>query len=94
MPTFSTQSLSKSTDEYTVTPDLLVGHFRGTIVTEYWICKTEDGRRVRGMANASRRYRIDQDSSPPRHPLSSVSFGGLCTLVSGYIRLNLLPLAR
>ncbi|KAF7971281.1 hypothetical protein HWV62_21528 [Athelia sp. TMB] len=26
--------------------DLLVGHSRGSVVAQYWICKTEDGRRV------------------------------------------------
>ncbi|KZP26648.1 ectomycorrhiza-regulated esterase [Athelia psychrophila] len=40
-------------------PDLIVGHSRGSVVAQYWICKTEDGRRVRGMVNASGRYRMN-----------------------------------
>jgi len=38
--------------------DLVVGHSRGAVVAQYWICKTEDGRRVSGMVNASGRYRM------------------------------------
>jgi len=41
-------------------PELLVGHSRGSIVAQYWLCKTEDGRKVQGMVNASGRYRMNR----------------------------------
>lgn len=41
------------------TPDLLVGHSRGSVVAQYWIYKTEDGRKVSGMVNASGRFRMN-----------------------------------
>jgi len=38
--------------------DMLIGHSRGSIVALYWICKSEDGRRVSAVVNVSGRYRM------------------------------------
>lgn len=39
--------------------DMLVGHSRGSVVALHWICKSEDGRNVSAMVNASGRYRMN-----------------------------------
>jgi uncharacterized protein len=38
--------------------DMLVGHSRGSVAALYWICNSEDGRRVSAMVNVSARYRM------------------------------------
>ncbi|KAG1821821.1 ectomycorrhiza-regulated esterase [Suillus subaureus] len=38
--------------------DVVVGHSRGSVVGMYWLCTSEEGRRVRAMVNVSGRYRM------------------------------------
>ncbi|KZP09842.1 hypothetical protein FIBSPDRAFT_1051651 [Athelia psychrophila] len=42
------------------TSNLLLGHFRRSVVSKYWMCKTEDGRRVRG----EREYEVSDELEP------------------------------
>ncbi|KAI0313242.1 ectomycorrhiza-regulated esterase [Amylostereum chailletii] len=53
--------------EYGYVVDLVVGHSRGSVAGMYWLCTSEEGRRVGGMVNVSGRYRMDrvlQDRPP------------------------------
>ncbi|KIJ17869.1 hypothetical protein PAXINDRAFT_175606 [Paxillus involutus ATCC 200175] len=38
--------------------DMVVGHSRGSVVGMYWLCTSEEGKRVRALVNVSGRYRM------------------------------------
>lgn len=45
-------------DNFGYKVDLVVGHSRGSTAAMHWVCRSEEGRRISAMVNASGRYRM------------------------------------